>query len=95
MKRSLPNRKAIMAAVVGLFVAASVVLSQTGGGFDLSFFTIDGGGGSSAGGGFTLSGVIGQPDPGVLSGGPYTLQGGFYPSDVTLARTAVGEWTRY
>ena len=46
----------------------SYAFAQAGGGFDLSWFTIDGGGGISTGGDFSLSGTIGQPDAGVLSG---------------------------
>ena len=37
--------------------------------FDLSWRTIDGGGGYSAAGGFELEGTIGQPDAGQLAGG--------------------------
>lgn len=48
--------------------------------YSIDWFTIDGGGGTSAGGGFTLSGTIGQPDAGRLSGGAYTLEGGFWPA---------------
>jgi hypothetical protein len=47
-------------------------------GFDLSWHTIDGGGGTSTGGGFTLSGTIGQPDAGAMSGGDFALVGGFW-----------------
>jgi hypothetical protein len=47
--------------------------------YAISWSTIDGGGGTSAGGGYTLSGTIGQPDAsGPLSGGVYTLTGGFW-----------------
>ncbi len=48
--------------------------------FAIDWFTIDGGGGtsSSAGGEFSVSGTIGQPDPGTASGGPFSLQGGFW-----------------
>jgi hypothetical protein len=38
----------------------------------------DGGGGTSTGGVFAVSGTIGQPDAGAMSGGNYTLQGGFW-----------------
>ena len=34
--------------------------------------------GASTGGVFTVSGTIGQPDAGTMSGGNYTLQGGFW-----------------
>ena len=48
------------------------------GGFELSWFTVDGGGGTSTGGDFVLRGTIGQPDAGDLSGGDFTLRGGFW-----------------
>jgi hypothetical protein len=54
------------------------ILAQTGGGYDLAWSSIDGGGGTSSSGGYTLSGVIGQPDAGLASGGSYTLAGGFW-----------------
>lgn len=52
---------------------------QTGGDFDLSWSTIDGGGGTSSGGDFTLKAIIGQPDAGFMSGGDYEMLGGFLP----------------
>lgn len=51
--------------------------------FELSWYTIDGGGGrSSTGGGFDLAGTIGQPDAAsnpTLTGGTFELTGGFWP----------------
>lgn len=45
----------------------------------IDWFTTDGGGGTSSGGAYFISGTIGQPDAGpVLSGGNYTLTGGFW-----------------
>ena len=53
--------------------------TQTGGGYDLTWNTIDGGGYMySTGGGYSLGGTIGQPDAGLLSGGVYTVAGGFW-----------------
>jgi hypothetical protein len=47
--------------------------------YDLSWWTVDGGGGSSTGTGYALEGTAGQPDPGpTLSGGSYLLEGGFW-----------------
>src|SRR5216117_3127344 len=46
--------------------------------FSIDWFTIDGGGGTSTGGVYTVSGTIGQPDAGKMSGGTYTLDGGFW-----------------
>jgi hypothetical protein len=48
-------------------------------GFDLSWHTIDSGGGTSAGpGGFSLSGTLGQPDAGFMSNEQFELAGGFW-----------------
>lgn len=49
--------------------------------YDLSWWTVDGGGAMQmTGGAFELSGTIGQPDasPQVLTGGGYELTGGFW-----------------
>jgi len=67
-----------------LVLGAGIVLAQQGGqvpraGYDLSWWTVDGGGGAwSSGPGYSLAGTIGQPDAGVLSGPDYTLGGGFW-----------------
>ena len=45
--------------------------------FSLPWFTVDGGGSRLTGGNYTLESSIGQPDAGILSGGAYTLSGGF------------------
>ena len=53
--------------------------------YEISWYTIDGGGGTSSGGGFELSGTIGQHDAGAtLSAGAFELAGGFW-SGVLLA----------
>lgn len=44
----------------------------------IDWHTIDGGGGSSTGGVYSVSGTIGQPDAGKMSGGNYTIEGGFW-----------------
>jgi hypothetical protein len=46
--------------------------------FAVTWWSVDGGGGTSSGGSFALSGTIGQADAGVLSGGAYTLTVGFW-----------------
>src|SRR3990172_7296677 len=66
----------------GVLAAAIAVVVAAGAGgpeFDLSWYTIDGGGEMrSTGGDFELSGTIGQPDAGAMSGGDFTLTGGFW-----------------
>ncbi len=68
----------ILLATLGLTSANA----QTGGGYDLTWSTIDGGGGISSGGGYSLSGTIGQPDAGSLNGGNFTLAGGFWVNGI-------------
>ena len=47
--------------------------------YSIDWFTIDGGGGTSAGGVYQVSGTIGQPDAGpTMSGGNYSVDGGFW-----------------
>lgn len=44
----------------------------------IDWWTVDGGGGTSTGGVYSVSGTIGQPDAGKMSGGQFTLVGGFW-----------------
>ncbi|HSM57975.1 MAG TPA: hypothetical protein VK879_17605 [Candidatus Sulfomarinibacteraceae bacterium] len=79
------RRRLIVLAVGGLlFLLASgaLIQAQSGGGYDLSWFTIDGGGGSSSSSSYTVSGTIGQADAGALASGSYKLEGGFWNSGV-------------
>jgi hypothetical protein len=71
-----------------ILALATVVRAQSGGPFDLSWSTVDGGGGASAGGQFALTGTIGQPDAGgaTLTGGQFNLTGGFW-SFLGIAQT--------
>jgi len=64
-------------AVCLVLLAAGGVMAQDG--YDLSWWTADGGGQTfSAGGNYSLGGTIGQPDAGLLTGSGYTLAGGFW-----------------
>jgi hypothetical protein len=48
-------------------------------GYEISWSTIDGGGGTSTSGAYSLTGTAGQTDAGAtLSGGIYALAGGFW-----------------
>ncbi|HEV8525829.1 MAG TPA: hypothetical protein VGQ71_15145 [Terriglobales bacterium] len=62
----------------GAVTLLSWVSVASGQNFSLGWFTIDGGGGTSGGGVYSVSGTIGQPDAGAMSGGSYTLTGGFW-----------------
>jgi hypothetical protein len=48
------------------------------GDYEISWYTIDGGGGTSSGGLYTLTGTIGQPDAAYSAGSGYELLGGFW-----------------
>jgi hypothetical protein len=69
----------------GLFEARGV-LARSGGastplgtGYDLSWWTVDGGGATFSGdGGYALGGTIGQPDAAVWGGNGTALAGGFW-----------------
>ena len=77
-KKQILSRTAIVITLT--VVAVGALGAYLGGDFDLSWYTIDGGGGSnSTGGEFSLSGTIGQPDAGRMAGGEYALTGGFWP----------------
>lgn len=68
------------APLVLVLFAALALLTRAAVGPDLSWRTIDAGGGMySTGGGYTLGGTIGQHDAGpLLSGNRFTLSGGFW-----------------
>jgi hypothetical protein len=69
----------LLAAALLVAASTGLVYAQVGGGYDLSWNSVDGGGDTfSTGGTYTLGGTIGQPDAGQLSGGVYGLTGGFW-----------------
>jgi len=73
-----PRLKALLVVCL-LSLITLPVLAQSGGTYNLEWNTIDGGGGTfSSGGDWSLGGTIGQPDAGSLSGGTFTLSGGFW-----------------
>jgi len=67
-------KRMIIILVVALILLAPIALAVATDGYDLSWWTADGGGGSSAGGSYTLSGTAGQPDAGLLTGGSFSWQ---------------------
>ncbi|CUU11145.1 hypothetical protein GBSOP10_109946 [Armatimonadetes bacterium GBS] len=71
--------RTVMMGVI-LTTLMGVACAQSGGGYDLSWWTIDGGGITFAtGGSFNMGGTVGQPDASnALTGGTYSLTGGFW-----------------
>jgi hypothetical protein len=67
-------RQAI-SACFGLWLCSSAVQAQN---YSIDWFAIAGGGGTSTGGVYSLNGTIGQSDAGPMSGGNFSLEGGFW-----------------
>jgi len=78
----------LIAGSLALIIGTSVALAND---FEITSYTIDGGGGYSAGGGFELEGTIGQPDAGFMSGGDFDLDGGFWPQTILPACACLGD----
>ncbi len=74
--------KAWTRASAALLTLASFAHAQ----FSIQWSTSDGGGGTSTGGVYSVTGTLGQPDAGAMSGGPYALAGGFW-SAVNVVQT--------
>jgi len=73
----LPARLAL--AIAALAAVSGLALALTGGPYNLTWNTVDGGGATfSTGGSYTLGGTAGQADAGAHTGGAYALQGGFW-----------------
>ena len=73
-KRFLSLLLLVLAVAVSGVVSASALA-----GYNLDWWTVDGGGATfSAGGSYSLGGAIGQPDAGASTGGSYALSGGFW-----------------
>ena len=90
-----PWNLAIVAASVLILVAllpggVAPARAQSGGEYDLTWSTVDGGGYTfSAGGDYALGGTTGQPDAGEMAGGNYSLSGGFWAgADLGLPYTS-------
>ena len=80
-------KRKLVLIVLTLFMLTVLAASQTvtpasaqsGGGYDLTWNVIAGGGTTfSSGGNYSLSGTIGQADAETMSGESYTLSSGFW-----------------
>ncbi len=81
------TRTSLRAPLAGAMILAAALLlvsthpshASSGPGFELSWTRVANGGTTTASGGaFTLSGTIGQHEPGTQTGGDYSLSGGFW-----------------
>lgn len=85
MRNTYLQRTAVGLAFV---MVGSIALAAD---FEITSYTIDGGGGYSAGGSFELEGTIGQPDVGYMSGGGFELESGFWPTTAIPACACLGD----
>ena len=75
---ALPAQSKIWRKLAAFYLLTSALCLRTSAQFSIDWFTIDGGGGTSTDGAYTVSGTIGQPDAGKMSGGNFSLDGGFW-----------------
>jgi hypothetical protein len=73
----MKKRKWFFLSLALLLALVPIVLVSANGVFDLSWWSVDGGGDRSGGGAYSLLGVAGQPDAGLLQGGNFSLAGGY------------------
>jgi hypothetical protein len=82
MKRSISLIPIALLMLIGITTANAQRTNDPAApqsGYDLSWYTVDGGGATfSTGGSYSLGGTIGQANAGILRGGSYTLNGGFW-----------------
>jgi hypothetical protein len=78
-RKTLVTILALALLVVFLALNVRVGYAAPRNGYEISWYTIDGGGTQDLSGGtYTLSGTAGQFDAGLQSSGSYTLNGGFW-----------------
>jgi len=71
--------KHLFTRVAGFCCAMLLLPLCAKGQYSIDWFTIDGGGGGSSGGSYSLNGTVGQHDAsGPITGGNYSLRGGFW-----------------
>ena len=76
MKKTIRTRRPKFFALCLLPFALALAASAQS--YSIDWSTIDGGGGTSTGGVYSVSGTIGQPDASKMSGGNYSVDGGFW-----------------
>ena len=83
---------------LSLLTIVLITVPMVGADYSISWYTIDGGGGTSSGGPYQLTGTIGQPDADYSGGGQYELLSGFWVGGplciVNLEHFAIfaGQW---
>jgi hypothetical protein len=77
MKRKLAVAAVALALAVGLLAGTRAAEMLT-----IDWWSADGGGNRSGSGAYVVEGTIGQMDAGALSGGSFTLAGGYWAAAI-------------
>jgi hypothetical protein len=72
------NKVTFLLMLLALCLLAVSVIRAAPTAYELSWWTVDGGGGTSSGGAYILNGTIGQHDAHCASGGTYLITAGFW-----------------
>ena len=72
-------RYALILILICCLLLGGLLVQAQSGGYDLTWQTMDSGGGRGSGGTYRIHSTVGQPNAGETSGGDYGLQGGFWP----------------
>jgi hypothetical protein len=64
--------------IPGLALLLAATFASHAQNYSIDWHKVAGGGGTSTGGVYSVSGTVGQPDAGSMSGGNYSLSGGFW-----------------
>ena len=75
-------------------ITCSLIIVPTSANYEISWYTIDDGGGTSSGGSYVLTGTIGQPDADWSRAGSYEVLGGFWPGG-PLCFVAFDDFARF
>lgn len=79
----------VIGRAIGVTAVLAFAVTPAWAQYSISWFAIAGGGTTQAAGGvYTLRGTVGQPDAGLLTGGGYALNGGFWGSANTTTGIA-------
>ncbi|MHC4744198.1 MAG: hypothetical protein ACYS8Z_19955 [Planctomycetota bacterium] len=72
------TKKTCLLLLSWLVLVTLSAFTLSGEDYEISWYTIDGGGGVSQGGPYVLTGTVGQPDADWSKGGSYEVLGGYW-----------------
>ena len=76
------KRRRTSAIIVSVFSLTFLTVVTAHADYEIDWYTIDGGGGTSSGGNYVLSGTIGQADAAESQGSNFIVAGGFWSGGI-------------